>query len=303
MRGILDVITQNILPIFLVAGLGFVLRRWGGIDKRMLSRVTFYGFSPCLVFSSLVQAQIPLTELTQLAGFIIVTILSMGVVGWLSGRLLRLSRVNTAALVLTLMFVNGGNFGMTLNEIRYGEEGLARAAIYFITSTVLLYTIGIFIASAGQQSWRAAALELLRVPAFYAVILAILVYGFQIQLPAPFLRSVEIAGAGAIPVMIVVLGMQMADLQQFEGVKLALTASGLRLIFGAAVGILWAYLFRLEGLNRSVMIIEASMPTAVALTIVATEFDLRPRLVTTIVVFSTLISPLTLAVVINLLGL
>ena len=54
MNAVLQVIYQNVLPIFLVASLGFFLRRQMGVDTKMVSRVAFYGFSPCLVFSSLV---------------------------------------------------------------------------------------------------------------------------------------------------------------------------------------------------------------------------------------------------------
>ncbi|MCZ7672099.1 MAG: hypothetical protein M5U34_35735 [Chloroflexi bacterium] len=50
-------------------------------------------------------------------------------------------------------------------------------------------------------------------------------------------------------------------------------------------------------------IIEASMPTAVITIILATEFDLQPTAVTSIVIASTLLSPLTISLAIALLGL
>jgi hypothetical protein len=64
-----------------------------------------------------------------------------------------------------------------------------------------------------------------------------------------------------------------------------------------------AMLLNLQGLSRSTSIIEASMPPAVITIILATEFDLQPTAVTSIVVLATLLSPLTLALTINLLGL
>jgi malate permease and related proteins len=59
----------------------------------------------------------------------------------------------------------------------------------------------------------------------------------------------------------------------------------------------------LQGMSRSVGIIEASMPTAVITIILATEFELQPTAVTSIVIGSTLLSPITLSLVITLLGL
>jgi predicted permease len=296
---ILDVFLQNILPIFIVASIGFVLRRRLGLDKQALSKLTFYAFSPALVFSSLVNSQIPGDEMVQLAAYALAVTLLMGVVALLASRLLRLSRLDTMALLLVVMFVNGGNYGLTLNRLRYGEEGLARAVVFFVVSTILVYTIGVLIASMGKASWRASLARLIRLPAFYAVVLAITVYSLDINLPRPLLRGIEVAGTGAIPVMLVVLGMQIADLTDIGRVWLAAPATVLRLMVAPILAVILAGSFGLDGLNRSTSVIEASMPTAVVTTILAVEFGVRPGLVTSAVVLSTILSALTLPVVIT----
>ncbi len=300
MNDILDVFLQNILPIFIVAAIGFVLRRSLGIDKQTLSKLTFYAFSPALVFSSLVNSQIPSNEMVQLAAYALSVTLVMGVIALLASRILRLSRIDTMALLLVVMFVNGGNYGLTLNRLRYGEAGLARAIVFFVVSTILVFTVGVFIASMGKASWQASLVRLFRLPAFYAVVLAVVVYSFDIPVPGPLLRGIELAGAGAIPVMLVVLGMQIADLRDIGRVWMAVPATMLRLMVAPVVAVILATWFSLEGLNRSTSIIEASMPTAVVTTILAVEFDVRPSLVTSTVVLTTLLSALTLPVVITL---
>lgn len=303
MNDIIAVLTQNIFPIFIVAGFGYALRRWAGLEKQALSRAVFYVLSPCLVFSSLVTSQLAAAELFDLVSFTLLTILSMGILAWLLARALHLSRTETAALMLMVMFVNGGNYGLTLNQLRYGDEGLARAVVYFVSSTVILYTIGIFLASSGQLSWRQALSRLWQMPPVYATVLALLVYGFQIPLPLPLLRGVEVAGAGAIPVMLLVLGMQLADLQGQARLRLAIPAISLRLLIAPVVALGLTFLLNMEGLARSTSIIEASMPPAVFNIILATEFDLQPTAVTSIVAIATLLSPITLAVIITYLGL
>lgn len=303
MKALLEVFAANILPIFLVAAAGFGLRRRLGIDKKALSSLVFYIFSPALVFSSLVNSRLPVDELFQLAIFAAVVILLMGLVGLVFGRLLRLDRKDTIALVIVLMFVNGGNYGLTLNGLLFGVEGVSRAVVYFTVSTMILFTVGIFAASMGQTGWQGSLSRLIRLPAFYAVILALAVYLLAIPVPAPLMRAVEIAGAGAIPVMIVVLGMQIADIGSLDGVRLAIPASLLRLLVGPVIAVIVAGWIGLQGLSRSTAIIEASMPTAVITTILATEFNVRPRLVTSTVVISTLLSAITLPLIITILEL
>ena len=75
---IIAVLTQNILPIFLVAASGFALQRWLHLDKKALSSVVMNIFSPCLVFTSLVNSQLPGAELLGLAGFTLLVMLTMG---------------------------------------------------------------------------------------------------------------------------------------------------------------------------------------------------------------------------------
>ena len=145
--------------------------------------------------------------------------------------------------------------------------------------------------------------RLLSLPPIYAALGAVVVYFFNVPIPQPVMSAVDIAGRGAIPVMLLVLGMQMADMRGNGGWRLTVPAIGLRLLVGPLVAVAVASVVGLSGLSRSVSIIEASMPTAVINIILATEFDLPATAVTSIVIWSTLLSSLTVALVISLLGL
>ncbi len=283
--------------------MGFAMRLGMGVDKRPLSNLSFYILSPALVFSSLVNTRIAGEELIRLATFVIIMTLSMGLIAFTSGKLLRLPRIDITALILVVMIANTGNYGLTFNGLRFGSDGLARALVYWVVSTMIVYTLGVFVASMGRANSRESLTRLIRLPAFYAIILAIIVFTFSISVPGPIMRGIELAGSGAIPVMLIVLGMQIADIKDPGRVWLAVPASFLRLLVAPLIAVLIARLVGLQGLSRSTAIIEASMPTAVITTIMATEFMVRPGLVTSTVVLTTLLSAITLPLVIILLGL
>lgn len=298
-----DVLIQNILPISLVASFGYLLRRRFKLDISSLSGLVFNVLSPCLVFSSLVSSQLPGRELAELVAFSIINILAMGGLAFLLTRLLGLGRMETGAVMIVAMFVNGGNYGFTLLQLRYDTDGLARGVVYYVISTIMVYTVGVFIASLGRTTWRGSLKRMTRLPAVYAAVLGLAVYSLNIPIPSPILKGISIAGAGAIPVMLIVLGMQIADLKPGESTLFVWPTVALRLLGGPLVGVAVAGLLGLQGLSRSSMIIEASMPSAVICLILASEFGLPISPVTRIVVFSTLISPLTIAATITLLGL
>jgi predicted permease len=303
LNSIVAVLTQNILPFFLVVALGYGLQRWRGLDKRTLSSLVMNVLSPCLVFSALVTSRLPGEELLGLGAFTLISVALMGFLSFGLARLAKFSRSQTVAMMISVMFVNGGNYGLTLNQLRYGEAGLARAIVYYTTSTLIVFTAGIFIASMGQLKWREALSKLFRLPPVYAAMAAVVVYSLNITVPAPLMAGIDVAAAGAIPVMIIVLGMQMADLDGLSELRLAIPAVFLRMIVGPLIGLLTVTLISLRGLGRSTSIIESSMPTAVFAIVLATEFDLQPKIVTSIVLLSTLLSPLTVAATITLLGL
>lgn len=287
----------------MVAFFGYLLKRRFDLHVGTLSSVVFNILSPCLVFSSLANSQLPAGELIDLVGFSILNIVAMGVLAFIVARLIKLERTDMATLLIVAMFVNGGNYGLTLLQLRYGEVGLSHGVVYYITSTVMVYTVGVLVASMGKASWRVTIKRMGRLPAVYAALLAIIVYSFNIPIPAPIMSGITITGNGAIPVMLLVLGMQMADMRPDDGARYIWPAIGLRLLVGPAVGVLIAALIGLQGIGRASMIIESAMPTAVINLILGSEFGLPTTNVARIVVLSTLISPLTIAATITVLGL
>ena len=304
----LSVFSDNILPIFLVVALGFVLRRRLQFDKRSLSGVVFNGLSPCLVFSALVSSELTGTEFAALFAYTVLLVALMGVAAYVVGRLLRFPRPLLIALMLTVMFVNSGNYGLTLVDLRYGGPGLARAIVYYVTSTILVYTVGVFLATLRTSpDWRRALRRLARIPAVYATGAAVAVFTTGLSLPGPLLRGVEIAGQGAIPVMLIILGANLADIGTWAdlrgSLRLAVPGTLLRLGLGPLVGLGLAVLLGLEGQSRAVAVIDAALPTAVITTILATEFDVEPAGVTGMVVLSTLLSPVTISFFISILRL
>jgi len=298
---LLAIFVQNILPIFIVAGIGFLVVRYLGADVRTLSRVTLYVLTPCLIFNVLVTSDVSADEFGRLTLFALGTILGIGLIAWLVTRALRLDRVMTSAFIVVVMFANGGNFGLPLTLFVFGQEALARAAIYFVVSVVLTYTIGIFLASSGRRSVGEALSSVLRIPNIYAAAAAIVVIFTGVATPSLLMRPIKLLGDAAIPVMILVLGMQLERAVKPARLRLVGLAVGLRLIVSALLGLLLAQFIGLSGTARQAGVLQSAMPVAVVTTILAVEFEVEPAFVTSVVFLSTILSPLTLTPLIALL--
>jgi predicted permease len=294
------IIRDNIIPIFLAIGAGFLATKLLKLDILTLSRVTFYVFSPCLVFDSLTHTRLQANEIGLVAFVAVLGMLINGALAWLVARLLKLERSMTVALMLVTMFVNAGNYGLSLNELAFGQEALARALIYFIISVAMIYSIGVFVTSTGRSSLLEAFVQVMKVPALYAVVAAFVVIWLNIPIPNPIATPIALLGDASIPAMLVVLGAQMAQVQRLERLPLVGMASVFRLVVGAGVILGLVTLFNIDGPARQALVIEASTPTAVLTTVLAVEYELEPAFVTSTVVISTLLSPLTLTPLIML---
>lgn len=291
---LLSIFAENILPIFVVAGIGFVVVRFLEADVRTLSRVTLYVLTPCLVFYVLVTSNVSVDEFTKLTLLALGTILGAGLIAWCICRALRLDRVMTGAFLIVVMFANCGNYGMPLTLFAFGRQALARATIFFVISIILTFTLGIFLASSGRSNLVEALTTVFKIPCIYAVVAAVVVMLTGVT-PAPFvMRPIKLLGDAAIPVMILVLGMQLEKAVRPDSLRLVGIAVFLRLVVSTLLGLVMAPLLGLHGAGRQAGVIESAMPVAVVTTILAVEFDVEPAFVTSAVFISTVLSPLTL---------
>lgn len=302
MNTLLLLFSHNLLPIFLAAGCGYLAGKYLQVNPRSLSQIAFFFFTPCLIFNLLTHTRLESADVLRMAGFTIFVVLGVGALTWAVAYSLRLERRMLAAVLLIAMFGNAGNFGLSLNLFAFGEEALAYASLYFVVIAILTYTIGALIASLGTTGLREAFLSLARVPPIYAAILGLLFARFGWQLPLPLDRTVSLLGNAAIPVLMVLMGLQLQH-ARFNRHNLALSLSSfMRLVASPALALWLSLVFGLEGAARQAGVTEAATPAAVVLTVLASEYEVEPGFVATAVFVSTLLSPLTITPLLAYLG-
>ena len=298
MAVLIGIVYHDILPVFLVAGTGYLFGRFMRPDIRATNWLALYILSPCLVFNMITSSKVGGQEFGQIAAFTVVGVLASGGMAWLAARGLGLNGAQTRAMMLPVMFVNSGNFGLAVTQFAFGEEALARAAVYFAVNSLLVYTLGLYLAAGHGVSPLMALKRVLGAPPVYAVALAGLLRVTGLSLPEPVQQSVALIGQASIPVFLLILGVQLSRVTVVQEWRPVITASLVRLVAGALVGVFLAPVFGLDGPARQAAVLEASMPPAVFNIILASEYDLEPCLVSSMVVLSTLLAPLTLTLVI-----
>ncbi|MFB6070839.1 MAG: AEC family transporter [Halanaeroarchaeum sp.] len=303
-------LTSAILPVLAIAGVGFVLGRFRDVDVEPLSTVTIYVLTPALVFASLAT--------TTLGGSAILAI-TVGVVGFTGAMVLLAEGVASllgetgpvrSGLVLTSAFPNAGNYGIPLSAFAFGAVGRSTAVLYLTVQAVMMYTIGVYVASRGSASdWRSAVVSVFKLPLVYAVLAAGLARAFDLVPPesGTVMQTIGLTGDAAIPVMLLMVGIQLANTDYGATLTRVWAPTTLKTLVAPVVsaGLALALGFQDPTVGR-VFVLESAMPAAITPLILTIEFgdgagSDAPEYVSTTIMVTTLLSVPVLAVVIGLL--
>ena len=298
----LNLFTNNIFPIIAVAGAGFLLQRRMNLDPRPVSDALFHILIPALVFNLVLTTEIPGDGIVKMVVLASAVMVFMLLLSWALSKLLHLPQVLASAFILSVSLINAGNYGLSLNHFALGEDGLLWASIYFITSALWINSAGVYIASAGRMNPLRALKNLAKVPAIYAIVFSLLLRTLNINLPQAISRPIELLSAAAIPMMLLILGMQIGKAGAPKRLGLLSLVVVLRLVLAPLAAWFMASALNMPVIGRQAGILESAMPTAVLAFILALQYDTEPDFVTGAVLVSTLLSPITLTPLLYLLG-
>jgi predicted permease len=289
-----SIFVSDILPIFAISGAGFLLSRYAGADVRTLARVVFYSLLPCLAFRMLVTSSTSGADVGRLMLLAVLIMGGMGFVGYAAARMLRLDGPSLRAFLMVVMFSNGGNYGLPVVRFAFGPEALAYATIFFLTGSVTTYLVSAFFAGSRRGNMAGALDKIWRMPSLYGIALALIVLAIGRPVPEAIMRPVALLSDAALPVMILVLGMQLGKAVWPPRPWIVICAVGISLLAAPLVALGLTNLLGISGAAKQAAVILSSMPVAVITTILALEFELAPEFVTSAVFLSTVASPLTL---------
>lgn len=292
---------QIILPVFLIIFAGFVLEKKSSLDFRTLTNCSLYLFVPALIFSALIKRDIRFELAWDLFLFMVLYTAVLLAISVVTGRSLRLDKDTRGALSLTTVMMNSGNFGLPLAYFAFGDPGLEASILVFVLFNIPLSTLAIVIAQGSAASMGEALKNTFKIPLFHAVAVAFAFKGLQIPCPDFMLRPIELLGQAAIPLMLVLLGMQLARtrLQVLPGFLSLATL--LRLVIAPLVAWGITSLLGIHGLEKKVAILQTSTPSAILPLLYSLRFGTRPDLVAGAIFITTLLSALSLTVVLYLL--
>ncbi|WP_248897767.1 AEC family transporter [Haloplanus halobius] len=276
MSSLFSIFATAILPIITLAGVGFVLGRRREVAIGPLNTVTVYVLVPSLVFHSIATATLAESTLVRIGAATAMYMLVMIVIAEGVGRLTGQSEPILSALVLVSAFPNSGNYGIPLSEFAFGADGRSTAVLYLTVQSIIVYTVGVYVAQRGGGSRGLQGMKrALEIPLVYAVAAAVLARLLGIVPPADgtAMQTLGLVGNASIPLMLLILGIQLADTDYGAALSEVGTAAVLKMAVAPAVGVGVALFVGFE--NPTVartFVLECATPAAITPLLLVVEF-------------------------------
>jgi len=287
---------ERVLPILLLVALGYSFQRRMRIDASALNRVNLYLFVPALTLSRLAETPLSAQTIGVVAAATLLNALALWLLSRVIGRLMRLDSQNQATVTLGAVLGNSGNFGLPLIELVLGRQFVGYQALVLAFNNVLTFTVGTWLLARAKLPLAEATKRVLSMPLIYAVLLGIFLSATQTSLPKPLLTSLRYLGDGLIPVALVTLGVQLAEQAGLRDGAAISVAAVLRLIASPLSMVAIVHLLGVQPELGRVLILGASVPTAVNTALLAIEFQVNPSLASAIVLVTTVLCPLTVTI-------
>ncbi|MGB3534309.1 MAG: AEC family transporter [Microcoleaceae cyanobacterium] len=290
----MNAILSAVLPVGLIVLIGFIAGKALSLEQTTLSRLILYVLFPALIADSLYRTTLTGEDIIAIFLGFTLTYFILGIIAWNIGHALKFPLDLKKSLVATTTLPNSGNMGLPVVFFALGESGLERAIIYLIAwNLVVLMTMPGFLQTGGFLSsiWFT-----LKLPLIWAILLGISLNLFNIQLPWRLDEGLHILSESAIPMALILLGLQIAasplQLNRYE-----IGASLMRLLGGFWVAYSIGKIIGLNSLDLKVLVLQGSMPTAITAFLMVNEFGGDRTRTARVVVVSTLLSFLLLPVI------
>jgi len=253
---------EKIIPLILAFFAGIVFKRLRLLSKedapvllRLVLTVTLPALTIIAISNVVLYADMALIPILA-----IVVVFLMYFISSFAGKRLKLADPTFGSFLVGTMIMNTA-YSLPFFAAAFGNEGLARASLFDIGNTMMIFTFTYYNAiKYGENShtdkvdWR----KFLRLPPLWAMLLAFAWKGTGLQLSPLAFNFLNLIGQPTIPLVMIALGLYFEP--KLNNLGKALLAVFIRMGIGLGIGLLLAMIFGLQGITRTVIIVNSALP-------------------------------------------
>ena len=290
-----------VAPILIMLGIGAALQLKFQFNLKALSNLITYCLMPAAVFINIYETKVNGDILGEIVFYLIVFSICLMILSSIVSKLLKLNRNQSAIYKNSIVLINSGNYGIPVSQMLFAANplGISIQIIVVIFQNIITYTYGLYNLISSTKSGLDILRSLLRMPIVHALIIGAVMNFWNLGIPI-FLRiPIDYLANAFISIALITLGAQLAQLDIKTILnKVILTSTVGRLILSPALALSLILLMNIEGIVAQSLFIASAFPTSRNSSTLALEYDVEPNLAAQIVLFSTIVSCITVTIVI-----
>lgn len=309
MIDLIQLLIANIIPLYIIILLGFIVGRYMDVNLPSMAIVAIYVLAPVVNFGAMAQMKFT-PEYIALPVLFFIGSSVIGVISYLTAQ--KIWKNNTANLIgMGSVTGNTMYFGLPVVLALLGPEWVGVYALLNLGTFINEVGLGYFFGARGHATLKGALIKVLKLPVVHAIWLG-LVYNLSgLALPESFTRYWDYSIGAWVILGMMIIGIALSKQSRLE-IDLKLLASMftpkfiLWPIFGFGIILLDKAFFQTFGSETyTMMAVVSSVPLAGNLVAYAATLKLHPEKAAAAVLISTLLACITvpLAVIaVQLLG-
>ncbi|MDG0982636.1 MAG: AEC family transporter [Tateyamaria sp.] len=231
----LQVLTHNILPIFSMLALGFILgffRKISFKEATAVNRIAFLVLQPALIFPFINELSLDEFRFDAIASYATCQAFLFFITYWITSQILRREKTEAWLLGMATIFVNTLLYVWPISFLIYGESAslpIASIVAWDSTVTFAFFIISTDLLVTPHGSAIKSTRRVITNPVLIAIVLGCITNILHIPIPEPCITALNFAGVGAAPLTLFALGAILAG-HNLRISPTIITVSGLKLI-------------------------------------------------------------------------
>ena len=293
---------EKIIPLILSFFVGLAAKHLKMLSKEdapVLLRLVLNICLPALTIIAINNVRVS-ADMLLIPVMAILVVLMMYFISGLTQRSLKMPKTMYGSFLVGTMIMNTA-YALPFFSAAFGDEGLARASLFDIGNTFMIFTFTYYNAikyGDNPHTDRIQWIKFLRLPPLWAMLIAFVVKISGQAVPEIGINFLSLIGLPTTPLVMIALGLYFEP--KLKNMGKAFIAIFIRMGIGLGVGYLLALIFGLEGLTRTTVIVCSALPIGFNTLIFANLENMDREFAATMVSFSIIIALLYLPLLIFL---
>ena len=303
----ISTVINQMLVLLIILVIGVICRKTGitdDIGNKKLSRLLINVCQSAMILASVMNSEsaVSIGYVFEIIGISALLYVFLILFSYLVPVILGTPREDRKLYRFMSIFGNVGFMGFPVIASVFGGEAVFYASLFNIPFNILMYTLGISLASGAKGKAKFSLKQLVNVP-LIATFVSLIIFLLHIPVPAPVAEATELLGDMVVPAAMIVIGTSLGGMSLkkmlgswrlyiFTPIKLMLIPAIVYFLFG---------LFVKDQMILGIATVMAALPVATNCTMLCLEYGGNEELSSSGTFMTTVLSVVTIPLMVYLL--